>query len=119
MKRVATGDLPRRLRNSVTRQLTENPERMPLGVLSLPSQPGNELRAAVGDTARPKGWVAARLVRDRPAVALERRREDVRERRVDGVWETHGQAADPRFTPIILSDPVPLELLVNAGVVAK
>ena len=34
MKRVATGELEKRLRTCATGQLTENPERQPLGVLA-------------------------------------------------------------------------------------
>jgi hypothetical protein len=48
MNRVATGELAKRLRNSVTDQLTENPERRPLGVLSFPASFGKGLRAAGG-----------------------------------------------------------------------
>ena len=34
MRRVATGELKKRLRNTATDELTENPERTPLGVLA-------------------------------------------------------------------------------------
>ena len=48
MRRVATGELPKRLRNCVTGQLTENPERTPLGVLSFAASCGKGLGAAAG-----------------------------------------------------------------------
>jgi hypothetical protein len=48
MRRVATGELAKRLRNGVTDELTENPERWPLGVLPFPASSGKGLRAAGG-----------------------------------------------------------------------
>src|SRR4051812_41699859 len=47
MRRVATGELPQRLRNCVTDQLTENPARVPRGVRSFGASGGKALRAAV------------------------------------------------------------------------
>jgi hypothetical protein len=43
IKRVATGELPERLRTCVTGQLTENPARAPRGVRSFPASSGKGL----------------------------------------------------------------------------
>jgi hypothetical protein len=47
MRRVLTGELPNRLRNCVTGQLTENSARVPRGVRSFPASSDKGLRAAV------------------------------------------------------------------------
>jgi hypothetical protein len=51
MRRVATGELQKRLRNCVTGRLTENPARVPRGVRSFPASCGKGLGAAIG-----AGW---------------------------------------------------------------
>jgi hypothetical protein len=47
MRRVPTGELPKRLRNCVTDELTENPARVPRGVRSFPASGAKGLRAVV------------------------------------------------------------------------
>jgi hypothetical protein len=48
MKRVTTGELSQPFRNRLTDQLTQNPERAPLGVLAFLASCGKELRAIAG-----------------------------------------------------------------------
>jgi hypothetical protein len=74
MKTVATGELAKRLRNCVTVQLTENPERWSLGVLAFAASCGNELRAAPADAVE----LRARRWRSNSDPGWPRRRERAR-----------------------------------------
>jgi hypothetical protein len=73
MKRVATGELEKRLRNCAFGQLTENPERSSLGVLSFPASSGK----GIGVVARLRRRQRARCRRSICAGRKSRRREGV------------------------------------------